>query len=49
MKKRTIVGKLQDQLAEEVRASDLRVVGGGKVTITQNGGGHVIAVGDVAY
>jgi hypothetical protein len=49
MKKRTIVGKLQDQLAEEVSASDLRVVGGGKITITQGGGGHVIVVGDMAY
>ena len=48
MKKRTIVGQLQDRLAEEVSASDLRVVDAGKVTITQGSNGHVIAVGDTA-
>jgi hypothetical protein len=49
MKKRTIVGKLRDQLEREVQAADLKVVGGGKLTITNGGGGHVYVVGDLAY
>jgi hypothetical protein len=49
VKKRTIVGKLRDQLEEQVKAADLRVVGGGRLTITNGGGGHVYVVGDLAY
>jgi hypothetical protein len=48
-KTRTIVRKLQDQLAAEVTAADLRVVGGGRLTITQGSDGHCIVVGDQAY
>ena len=47
--KKTIVRRLQDQLAEEVSASDLKVVGAGRITITQGGDGHVVVVGDQAY
>jgi len=46
MKKRTMISKLQESWRQELKAADLELVGGGKVTITQDGGGHVIAIQD---
>jgi hypothetical protein len=48
MKKRTLVGKLQEKLQDEVRARDLRVVAAGKISIVGTGK-HVTAIsGDKA-
>jgi hypothetical protein len=46
MRKRTLVAKIQDQLRREVAASDLQLVGGATITITQGSDGHVVTVQD---
>lgn len=46
MKKRTIVAKLKDRLADEIKANDLELVGGGKITIIGSGGTVTAVSGD---
>jgi hypothetical protein len=37
MKKRTLIGNLQEELAEEIKARDLKIVAAGKITIAGSG------------
>jgi hypothetical protein len=46
MKKRTVIAKLQERWRQELRSAELELVGGGKITITQDSNGHVIAIQD---
>jgi hypothetical protein len=46
MKKHTLVAKLQEDLAREVRVADLKLVGGGKITIVGTGSNVTAVSGD---
>jgi hypothetical protein len=46
MKKRTLVAKLQENLRREVEAEDLKVVGGGRITISGSGSTITATQGD---
>ncbi|HEV3077740.1 MAG TPA: hypothetical protein VHB47_25200 [Thermoanaerobaculia bacterium] len=48
MKKRTIVRKLQDQLRQEIKQSDLSLVAAGKITICGSGSNIHAISGDLA-
>jgi hypothetical protein len=46
MKKRTIVAKLKDRLVDDIKANDLELVGGGKITIVGSGSSVTAVSGD---
>jgi hypothetical protein len=46
MKKRTLVATLKDRLAADIKAHDLELVGGGKITIVGSGKNVTAVQGD---
>jgi hypothetical protein len=48
MKKRTIITRLQDQLAQEIKQADLSLIAAAKITICGGSGGVHAVGGDMA-